>query len=79
VVTLAEYRSRVPSDPALVQIVPVPPRPFPDDLRDPDLLVPPRHRSERATDVWAVLLVIGIPWVLWRAWRRWRVRRRASA
>jgi hypothetical protein len=76
VVTLAEYRSRLPSDPAKLQIVPVPPRPFPDELRDPDLLAPPLHRSDRAMAVWGVLLVVGIPWVVWRAWRRWRDRRR---
>jgi hypothetical protein len=76
VVTLAEYRSRLPRDPAKLQIVPVPPRPFPDALRDPDLLPSPPHRSDRATAVWGVLLVVGIPWLLWRAWRRWRDGRR---
>ena len=30
----------MPNDPALAQIVPVPPRPFPKTLRDPDLLPP---------------------------------------
>jgi hypothetical protein len=77
VVTLAEYRSRLPGDPGKLQIVPVPPRPFPDELRDPDLLPSPPHRSDRATAVWGVLLVVGIPWVLRRAWRQWRARRRA--
>jgi hypothetical protein len=75
VVTLAEYRSRLPRDAAQLQIVPVPPRPFPDALRDPDLLAPPRHRSDVAVDVWATLTIVGIPWVLWRAWRRRKDRR----
>jgi hypothetical protein len=75
VVTLGEYRARLPRDPAQLQIVPVPPRPFPDALRDPDLLAPPRHRSDIAVDVWATLSIVGIPWVLWRAWRRRQQRR----
>ncbi len=77
-VTTAEYRSRVPSDPALAQIVPVPPRPFPAELRDPDLLPPKRHPSDVAVIVWAVLTVVGIPLLLWRAWR-WRQTRKRAA
>jgi hypothetical protein len=79
VVTLAEYHARLPRDPARLQIVPVPARPFPAALRDPDLLPPPRHRSEVAVDVWATLSLVGIPWVLWRAWRRHRARRKAPS
>ena len=67
-----EYRARYPRDPAQVKIIPVSPRPFPERLRDPDLLPPPRHRSDIALAVWAVLSVVGIPWLLWRAWQRWR-------
>jgi len=69
IVTAWEYTARVPSDPEEQQIVPVPPRPFPNRLRDPDLLPPARRRGERALAVWAVLSVIGIPWLLWRRWR----------
>jgi hypothetical protein len=69
-VTTWEYRTRVPSDPALAQIVPVPPRPFPERLRDPDLLPPPRHPSDIAAAVWAALLgaaLIGlVVWLLRR-------------
>lgn len=37
VASIGEYRSRLPKDPALAQIIPLPPRPFPDALRDTDL------------------------------------------
>ena len=70
-----EYRTLVPNDPALMQIVPVPPRPFPDKLRDADLLPPRWTPADYATVVWAVLTVVGLPWLLWRWWRR-RARRR---
>jgi hypothetical protein len=65
-----EYSARLPSDPAKRQIIPVPPRPFPERLRDPDLPPPPRPRSELAIVVWAVLSVVGIPWLLARWWRQ---------
>lgn len=78
VVSIAEYRARVPRDPARRQIVPVPSRPFPADLRDDDLLAPPAHPSDRALVVWGTVSVIGIPFLLWRAWRRWRRGRVAS-
>jgi hypothetical protein len=74
-VTTWEYKTRIPNDPALAQIVPVPPRPFPDELRDPDLLAPTWRPSDYAVLVWGVLSVIGIPIVLWRLWK-WRHMRR---
>jgi hypothetical protein len=67
-----EYWARYPRDPAQAKIIPVPARPFPERLRDPDLLPAPRHRSDFALAAWAVLSVVGIPWLLWRAWQRWR-------
>lgn len=70
VVTAWEYRKRYPRDPTQAQIVPVPPRPFPDALRDDDLLPPPRRRSDVAVTIWAIVSIVGIPWLLWRAWRR---------
>lgn len=70
VVTAWEYRDRYPRDPALAQIVPVPPRPFPMALRDDDLLPPPRRRSDVAVALWALLSIVGIPWLVWRWWRR---------
>jgi hypothetical protein len=74
-VTTWEYRALIPKDPALAQIVPVPPRPFPDELRDPDLIPPPWRPSDYAVLVWGIVTVIGIPFVLWRLWR-WRGARR---
>jgi len=76
-VSVAEYKSRVPDDPALAQIVPVPPRPFPEALRDPDLLEHEWRPSDYATLVWGVLSIVGIPVLLWRAWV-WRKRRRSN-
>ncbi|NDP42983.1 MAG: hypothetical protein GZ089_09755, partial [Aromatoleum sp.] len=77
-VTTREYRMMVPDDPALAKIVPVPPRPFPGELRDPDLIPPPLPPSEIAAMVWGVVLIVGIPWVAWRLWRRWRGRDAAT-
>jgi len=68
-VTTWEYRTRVPSDPALAQVVPVPPRPFPERLRDPDLLPPPRHASDAAAWLWLVVpVVVALAAIAW--WRR---------
>ncbi len=74
-VTTWEYKSRIPNDPALVQIVPVPPRPFPAALRDPDLLPHVMRPSDYAEGIWSALTIVGIPLALWRAWQ-WRRRRR---
>ncbi len=68
-----EYTRRMPSDPAMQKIIPVPPRLFPEALRDPDLLPAPRRRGESAVMVWAVLSIVGIPWLVWRWWRGRRV------
>ena len=73
-VTTWEYKARIPNDPALAQIVPVPPRPFPAALHDPDLLPRTWRPSDYAVVVWGVLTVVGIPFLLWRGWR-WRRRR----
>ncbi|MEP7182172.1 MAG: hypothetical protein ABI886_08300 [Betaproteobacteria bacterium] len=78
-VTTWEYRAMVPADPAMAQIVPVPPRPFPDELRDPDLLPPLRPPSDIVAMVWGVLLVVGIPWVVRALWQRWRERGTGAA
>jgi hypothetical protein len=75
VVSFWEYRARWPSDPALQKIIPVPPRPFPEAMRDPDLLPAPRRRGEIALRIWAAVSLIGIPWLLWREWHRRRSRR----
>jgi hypothetical protein len=70
VVTTREYTSRLPSDPAKRQIIPVPARPFPERLRDPDLLPPAPRRGEVAATVWGLLGIVGIPWLISRVWRR---------
>jgi hypothetical protein len=75
IATAWEYSARYPRDPAKAQIVPVPPRPFPAALRDDDLLPPPCNRSEIALAVWAVLSIVGIPWLIWRWWRGRRIPR----
>ena len=72
VVTLREYRARLPRDPKQYKIVPVPPRPLPASLRDPDLLPPPVPASEVFAAIWAVVSIVGIPWAVWRWWRRRR-------
>jgi hypothetical protein len=71
VATPWEFQSRLPEIP---QVVPVPNRPFPDALRDPDLLPPPRPASAYAAAIWGTLLVVGIPIYLYRLWKRWRAR-----
>ena len=78
VATLREYWQRLPRDPAKVKIVPVPPRPFPGSLRDPDLLPPPAPPSETIAAIWGCLSVVGIPWVVRRFWRRVRARTHAE-
>ncbi len=67
-VTTWEYRALVPSDPGEAQIVAVPPRPFPAELRDPDLLPLPRRPSDVAAMAWAALATAAAAWLLWRWW-----------
>ena len=73
VATLREYRQRLPQDPSRLKIVPVPARPFPRALHDPDLLSPPVPASERIAAFWAIISLVGIPWLI----RRARLRRQA--
>jgi hypothetical protein len=69
IVSVDEYRARVPSDPALAKIIPVPPRPFPASLRDPDLVALPPLRGQRALAVWGTATVLALSWLAWR-WMR---------
>jgi hypothetical protein len=69
VATAWEYRARYPRDPAQAKIIPVPPRRFPERLRDDDLLPPPRKRSDLAVAILATVSIVGIPWLLWRWWQ----------
>jgi len=73
-VTVREFHSRVPAEPGLMQIVPVPARPFPAELRDPDLLAERRPASSYAAAIWGILLIVGIPIFIYRKWLRWRSR-----
>jgi hypothetical protein len=65
VATTDEYEARMPKDPALAQIIPLPSRPFPDDLRDPDLL-PRSHRpSDTAARLWGATAAAASLLVAW--------------
>ena len=55
VVSPAEYHGKVPRDPEERQIVPVPPRPFPSDLREADLLPETRRPSDLPLAAWALV------------------------
>jgi hypothetical protein len=69
IVSVGEYLARVPSDPAQAKIIPVPARPFPAALRDPDLHPTMPRRGQRALALWAVTL-IAVPWIVWRLLRQ---------
>jgi hypothetical protein len=75
-VTVREFHSRVPAEPGLMQIVPVPARPFPATLRDSDLLPARRPASDYVAAIWGILLLVGIPIFLYHRWQRWRCRDR---
>jgi hypothetical protein len=47
----------VPADPAQRKIIPVPPRPFPPELADPQAAAEPPMRSDYAWRLWLVLIV----------------------
>ena len=69
VATVAEYRERLPHDPAQQQIVPVGPRPFPRHLVDPQSPPLRPERSDYALAAYAVgLLALGA-WALRALWR----------
>jgi hypothetical protein len=70
VVTPGEYFAKLPSDPADMVTVEVPPRPYPPSLREPDLAREPARRSDVALAVWAGLLAIVVGYAL-RVIRRW--------
>lgn len=60
IVSSDEYQARVPKDPAQQKIIPVPARPFPDQLRDPQSPREPWLRSDYAVVGWALALVVTI-------------------
>jgi hypothetical protein len=61
-----EYRARLPKDPAQQQIVPVPARPFPDELRDPQTSSEPPLRSDYAVVGWFLAILLLIVFILRR-------------
>lgn len=66
-----EYRSRLPHDPAQHQIVPVGPRPYPPDLKDPGAPELKPLRSDFAVAAYAAGMVLLGGWLL-----RWLLRGR---
>jgi hypothetical protein len=60
VVTPFEYRARWPADPAQARIFPVPPRPFPEALHDPDVVPNRWRRSTWAVAAWALALALAL-------------------
>ena len=54
VMSLAGYRARLPRDRSKLKVVPVPARPFPEALRDPDLLPPIPPPSALAIRFWVL-------------------------
>ena len=66
VVSSREYDARVPQDPAARKIIPVPPRGFPDELRDPLAPAEPPLRSAYAVAAWALAIVALIVLILRR-------------
>ena len=60
VVSAAEYHGKVPKDPEEMQIVPVPPRPFPSNLRDADLLPETRRPSDLPLAAWALVALAAV-------------------
>jgi hypothetical protein len=71
VVTPWEFQARMPSDRRLAKIIPVPPRPFPDELRDPDLVSAPRPASDYAVAVWGALLTVAVAGMLFFGLKQW--------
>ena len=72
VTSLQEYRARLPEDRSQMQVVPVPPRPFPETLRDDDLLKPRLHASDIAARVWGAIAIAGIAALAYRVLRKLR-------
>ena len=71
-VTPWEVHARVPADPSARKIIPVPQRPFPDALRQQDLVTPPREPSDYAALAWGVTLAIGVGALLYALASQWR-------
>jgi hypothetical protein len=61
-----EYTARVPKDSAQQKIIPVPPRPFPDELRDPQTPAESPLRSDYAAVAWGLAFLALILFILRR-------------
>ena len=61
-----EYTARVPKNPADQKIIPVPPRRFPDELRDPRSPTEPWLRSDYAVAAWGLAIVALFVFILRR-------------
>jgi hypothetical protein len=72
VTSMHEYRARLPEDRSQMKMVPVPPRPFPETLRDDDLLKPRPHESDIAARVWGAIAIAGIAALAYRVLRKRR-------
>jgi hypothetical protein len=71
IVSVDEYRARMPADPAMAKIIPVPPRPFPDSLRDPGMLAAASaRRGKVAVGAGAAAAVLALSWVSSRLLKR---------
>ena len=79
VASVAEYQRRVPKDPAQQQIIPVDPRPFPAELKDPSAPKPKPSRSDYAVATYAVALLALGGWALHRLLRHKGSRKRGGA
>lgn len=71
-----EYMNCLPADPANLQVIPVPPRPFPPGLRDPDLLPPPPRRSTWPIALWTLTGILPLAFAAGALWRAIRGGRR---
>ncbi|MGE0356150.1 MAG: hypothetical protein AB7P08_04475 [Burkholderiales bacterium] len=67
-----EYLAALPRDPAALEVVPVPPRPFPAGLEEPDLLPEAPRRSTWPLLAWTLSGVLPLAWLAGALWRRLR-------
>jgi len=72
VASLDEYLSRVPEDKSRWKIIPVGPRPFPEEMKDPQAPQEPLRASTYAVAGYGALLLFGAGF----AWRRRAARRK---
>ncbi|PWB64990.1 MAG: hypothetical protein C3F16_03250 [Betaproteobacteria bacterium] len=71
-----EYLDALPTDPADLKVVPVPPRPFPQELREDDLEPRPPRRSNLPIILLTATGILPLAWILGVLWRMLRPARR---